>query len=370
MKYITWISTGVVITGFALLCNQAPKETLLTPSLPLAELLDSIGQIHQIPGMAVVVVKDDTLIYETEGYIKLGKEDKVQVSTKFHLGSNTKAFTSWIAMKLVQAGKISLQTRVVDQLGINSYRKEYAEITLQDLLSHQARIRPYTSGKEFDKLPDKEGSSQERRQYFAELVLQGKPVKKGTYSNAGFAIASRMLEIATDSSFEFLVAQAMEELQVDYCIGFPNKCDTLNAWGHWRETRSPRRGLQAVPLSHSYELLDVMLAAGDLSMNITDHGKWLQLHLQGLQGADNLLPTGIYQKMHYFQDGYGLGWRNEKQGESRVSFHNGSAGTYYCQAYFSPDKNIALAIFINSAQKEAVQGVYKLRRLLINRFGS
>ncbi|MEZ4804283.1 MAG: serine hydrolase domain-containing protein [Bacteroidia bacterium] len=104
----------------------------------------------------------------------------------FHLGSNSKAFTSAIAFKCIDSGYFTLQTKFVDVFPElkDSMLEVYRFITISDLLSHQARVRAYTSGSEFINLPAFNGSVSDKRCSFAKFVLKQSPVKSGTYSNA------------------------------------------------------------------------------------------------------------------------------------------------------------------------------------------
>ena len=68
---------------------------------------------------------------------------------KFLIGSNTKAITAFIAANLVENKKINWNTRYFDlfpDLKADS-RKEYWNITIQDLLSHRAKMNAYHSVK-------------------------------------------------------------------------------------------------------------------------------------------------------------------------------------------------------------------------------
>lgn len=328
--------------------------------------LDSLAsyqtQESGVPGMAIGVVKTDQTYFGIGGSSKIDEKVPVTLNSKFHLGSNTKAIISFITFKHIENGVISLDTKFFEVLPElkDSSRSEYHEITLSDLLSHNAGIRPYTSGLEYLEVPKLEGNTTEQRRGFAKFVLKKEPVHKGTYSNAGYALAALMLETQTGKSLEELIESNMKEIEADYFIGFPNKEVASNPWGHWEENGE----LKALAPDHFYKLTDYMLPAGDLSMNIKDYCTYLQLHLKGLNGTDNYLKATSYQSIHYGLKGYSYGWGNTiKNGES-ISYHDGSTGTYYCHAMVFPKDGLAIVIFINSASDKHVKGVYQLREKL------
>ncbi|MEM9837388.1 MAG: serine hydrolase, partial [Bacteroidota bacterium] len=66
---------------------------------------------HNIPAMAVAVVKADTILEMfTLGKRRAGHPDTVTINDKFHIGSNTKSFTAFAAAQLVEQGKIAWST--------------------------------------------------------------------------------------------------------------------------------------------------------------------------------------------------------------------------------------------------------------------
>ena len=63
----------------------------------------------QVPGVAVLVVKDGKVIVEKGyGYLETGKPGKVDENTLFMIASNTKAFTGTALAMLEQEGKCSM----------------------------------------------------------------------------------------------------------------------------------------------------------------------------------------------------------------------------------------------------------------------
>lgn len=317
---------------------------------------------YKIPAISASLVTSNKVFYGVEGTTQIKGVKKVTLQSKFHLGSNTKAITSFIAMKMVEDGKVKLTTKFTDVFPelTSEIKKEYNEITLSDLLSHNAKIQPYTSGLEYKKLPNLQGSTSKKRYDFAKFVLKENPVKKGTYSNAGYAIASLLLEKKSGLSFEELIKKYMSDLNLDYFIGFPNKETDKNPAGHWKENG---KWIIHTP-ENSYKLSDFILSAGNISMNIIDYSKFIQLNLNGLQ-KDNFLSKESYQKLHFNFEGYSYGWINTVINSIKISTHNGSAGTYYCHTILIPKVKVAVIIMANSAEKNQQKGIVELRENIL-----
>ncbi len=349
MKNITII---FLIVSNCLLAQKTNKT--------IDSLIAKMGEEYNIPAISASLITPKKIYYGIYGTTKVNGNKKVNLHSKFHLGSNTKAITSFIAMKMVEKGQIKLTTKLTDIFPElkPQIRTVYKKINLEQLLSHNAHIQSYTQVVKFNELPKFKGSISKKRYEFTKFVLNEKPVELGTYSNAGYIIASLMLEKKSGLSFEELVKKYLTELKMDYFFGFPNKETDDNPAGHWIENGE----LVSLLPNHSYKLEDFMLSAGDLSMNIIDYSKFIQLNLKGLKKG-NFLTKESYHKIHFGRESYSLGWGNMTKGNRKFSFHNGSAGTYYCHVTLSVYDDVAIVIMSNSAMNEEL---YTLRNQIFD----
>jgi D-alanyl-D-alanine carboxypeptidase len=326
---------------------------------------------YGIPGMAAIVVTSESILsIATDGVRKLGEPDSIQVDDRFHIGSNTKAMTGFVAGVLVEKGLMNWNTRILDVFPefAESSKDVYRDKTLKDLLSHRARIMPFTSGPEFAMLPEFEGSKSERRKAFAGWLLEQEPAEIDTvrgyvYSNAGYGIAAAMLEKVTGKSWEQLMTDELfGPLGIDGRFGWPAFEDADQPWGHYYETDSQR--VFPHDPHDEYQLPDIASAAGDVSVSILDYGKFLQANLIGLSGKDTVLTAVTYEFLHPCVDSmmqYGVGWGLREHEGYKVSRHNGSAGTFYCTALVFRDKDLALGIMMNAITMEAEKALDDLR---------
>jgi CubicO group peptidase (beta-lactamase class C family) len=71
----------------------------------------------QIPGVAVLVVKDgNVVVLKGYGVKELGKQENVDENTLFMIGSNTKAFTGTALAILEYEGKLKLEDKIIKYL--------------------------------------------------------------------------------------------------------------------------------------------------------------------------------------------------------------------------------------------------------------
>lgn len=349
-----------VIFGLLLSCFIYCATSAQELSSTVKDYIKQQQQEHQIPAIAVSLITPDSIFSYVNGKARLTKKERIPLDAKFHLGSNSKAITAFIAMHLSEQEVVSFDTSFFElfpELETTS-QKAYKSITLGDLLSHNAQIPAYTKGIDLAKFNNLSGNTNEKRYAFTKAVLAEKPVKAGTYSNAGYVIAALMLEKASGKSFKKLLDEVMNDLDLSYFIGFPNKENDMFPWGHWEQNGT----LTSLAPDHSYKLDSFMVSAGDISMNIEDYSKFIQLNLQGLSTKGNYLKAENYKKLHFGKPNYAYGWGNIEEEHSKMSYHDGSTGTFYCHTVIFPEKEIAIIIMANNATKEAVKAIYDIQK--------
>ncbi|MGB1647392.1 MAG: serine hydrolase, partial [Crocinitomicaceae bacterium] len=85
-----------------------------------------------IPSVVFSYITPDTCLYGVAGVNNLIDKNEVRLSDKFSLGSNTKAITALIAMKMVEKGQITLDTKLLEVIPSlkKKIKKTYRKITL------------------------------------------------------------------------------------------------------------------------------------------------------------------------------------------------------------------------------------------------
>ena len=111
------LTTAALLLGAA----TAAQAQTTAPNRFITDSLDSYVrrgmQRWDIPGLAVVVVKDGQIVAQKGyGVREVGKPDAVDAQTLFMIASNTKLFTGTALAKLDGEKKISLDDRVTKYL--------------------------------------------------------------------------------------------------------------------------------------------------------------------------------------------------------------------------------------------------------------
>lgn len=337
------------------------------------DFADSIRGVSHIPELSYAVVTNDSILkMGVFGVHSVKLPDTATQNDRFHLGSETKALTAFMIARFVEKGTLKWTTKFFDIFPgwKKTSKREYYDITLQDLLSHRARIQPF-QGENDPTMPAFQGTKQQKRAQFGKFVLQLEPVKKDstqpfTYSNAGYTLASLMVEKKTGLSWEQLMIKVYNhDLRLAVAFSWPENQTTKDTWGH-----SDKEGiLVPIPSNADYHL-DYTEPAGDINMRLKDYTRFIQLNLDGLNGHNNYLRASTYHFIHEGITGYSLGWFNIYENGNSFSTHSGTAGTYYTLVQIDRKKLVAYIIFTNSFNEETVNGVRLLMRQLKHEYGN
>lgn len=327
-------------------------------------LADSIRIKYKIPELAFAVVSADTVFeYGIIGVQRINTTLKARADDRFHIGSNTKAITSFIAALLVEQGKVTWDKKFLElfpELKLKS-RKEYYDITLRDLLTFRGKLPAYTYT--FAKPTSKKikGSKAEQRYALAKYFLTKKPMhaENGlTPSNADYILAGLMLERASGKSFTTLVTEFGKTQGIDFGFGYPNEADTLQPWGH-------DINLHPLPPSDNYKL-DWLLAAGNINVSLKDYIKFIQLQLKGLKGQTKILSAETFDMLMYGMPVFSFGWFNKVDTLSNhhIAYNEGNAGAFITRVEVVKEADRAYIVFTNSATEETGEAVRILMELL------
>jgi CubicO group peptidase (beta-lactamase class C family) len=138
------------VTSSVVLAQRSQRASAVSAPQPYADALaaieKAIDQKRQelgIPGLSLVIVKDDNVIYmKGLGFKDFERKLPVTPDTLFAIGSASKAFTSMLALMSADEGKLSLEDSPKKYLPYFKLRDPDADakITIRDLLSHRSGL--------------------------------------------------------------------------------------------------------------------------------------------------------------------------------------------------------------------------------------
>jgi CubicO group peptidase (beta-lactamase class C family) len=349
--------TVILFTCSTLAALQVPRGT--DPSTDLTRFVNDERLAQHLPGLAAVLVRSDgrPRVY-VSGERRFGKGDLITPADRMHLGSLTKAITATLIGALAEKQLMTFETTIGRTFPELSAKMQpaYRDVSVRQLLTHAGGIPPYRTRESLRWLLTLKGTPGEQRHAFVERVLSEPPrFEPGTrreYSNAGAAIAGAMAERIGGSPYPRLAQQLVfTPLGGHAAFGNPGLAAEPQPWGHVRTI--PGAVTEVTPANAVYTTPLAIEPAGDASPSMPDYGRFLQLHLRGLRGRDDVLKATTIQELHGSvaandpAAGSGMGWAVMPRDGVASHEHVGSYGAYVAYATIQPSRDIAVAVFTN-----------------------
>jgi CubicO group peptidase (beta-lactamase class C family) len=329
-----------------------PAASATDYSAPLAAIekaLDDKRKELGVPGLSLVIVKDDQIIYlKGLGFKDVDKQLPVTPDTQFAIGSATKAFTAMLAVMSADEGKLSLDDSPKKFLPYFTLRDPdaAAKITLRDLLSHRSGL---------NRTDVAMVSGVFNREELIKVAGQAKPTaklgEKFQYQNVMYAAAGEAVAQAEKSTWDKLIetrifkplgmknsdtSVAAMQKSKDYSFGYDYNPST-------KETRHlPQREIEpAAP-------------AGAINSSARDMAQWLRLMLNGgtINGRRLVSEKGFNELLSKQINvggsiDYGLGWFLRQWNGHKVVEHGGNIDGFNAQVAFMPDQKLGFVLLTN-----------------------
>lgn len=339
------------------------------PSKEFADKLAEFCRKHNVPAMSAAVVNSKGLIQsQCIGVRKRESTDKVELSDRFPIASNTKSMTATLAAVLVEAGKIEWETTIGEvwpKASDKDIHPELRKVTLDQLLSHQGGVPGNISdlskeawAKHFEeKLPPTS-----ERKTMLKLALSkapSQPIGTFVYSNLGYAIASAMLESRTGETYESLMKKHLFDPLEMRSAGFRSMQSAKQLrspmlWGHQAANGEP-----VDPRAMGAENPTVYAAGGTVHLSIEDYAKYARWQLAG-KPSPVLRTQSAFEHLHrpqvdYNKSGnkYACGWICMDTELGPAFHHVGSNTNSFAVIWICPESDFAAIVCTNSGQQKA-----------------
>ena len=386
MPALRAILTLTAIIAFVVMPIQGAELQSLNQTL--APYLKEFG----LPAVAAAVFQNGTIVASgAVGTRRAGTQTPVTINDRFHIGSDSKAFTSLLAGQFVEQGKLKWNSTPADvfpelKAAMNA---DFASITLEQLLSHSSGLSDKSLGDLLVRSFQQEGNMNDVRYW---MVKQTAPApldhargSRFDYCNLGYVIAGAMLERVGQETWEELVeARIFQPLNLQ-TAGF-----------------GPQASLGKVdaPLGHVLVngKVTAMLAgpngdnpvilgpAGTIHMSVLDLAKWAAWQAGEGKRGPHLVSPETLKKMHTHiistgmregaapgtpkTGGYGLGWGTFQTDWATVPAvtHTGSNNMNLATVMFWPGKDFGFVMMTNIGGKASDEALKKLAAELYKKF--
>lgn len=252
-------------------------------------------------GLALLVTKDNE-IRHCKGYGKVNGEDAVTPNTRMPLASVTKQFAAMCAAMLIEGGKLKMTDKVSEYLPELTFKNPGRELLVQDLLWHISGLPNFIKQKERDSITAykeardfKTLNNLTHAEWLVTLPLLRKPGTEFEYTNSGYVLLCRIMEVITEKPFhEFQQEHLFDPLKMD-------------------DTTDSKR----------------FNGSGNMMTTIADYAKWDRALWN--QSLINEGTSTLYFTSGKLDDGefvnYGMGWRLEFENEELVKVHHDGVGS-------------------------------------------
>ncbi|MFT3909426.1 MAG: serine hydrolase domain-containing protein [Ferruginibacter sp.] len=306
-----------------------------------------------IPGMAVVVIKNDSVIIKkTVGHAAFNSNANIDVNTLFSIGSCTKAFTSTALLMLQDEKKLDIEKPVIDYYPGLSLQDSVLqnEITIKDILSHRTgldRAEHIWYGAGYNR-----SEIMQRLKYIKKVA----PLRNNfIYNNMMYTLAGVVIENVSGMKYEdFISKRLFAPLGMKHSFYELPKNEINVAMPH----HFIDSGLQLLPMP----LLKGCEPAGGIWTDIDDMSVWLKFilnkgrkdttQLLSKKAARSLRTPVLFTGSAMREDetelkSYGLGFGFTAYKGSRVMYHTGVSGGYITHIALMPEENVGVVMLSN-----------------------
>lgn len=309
----------------------------------------SQGALNGFSGTVLVAKQGKVILHKGYGYSNKKRQVKNTQHSIYSIGSVTKQFTATAILKLVSFDK--LKTTAVLSTFFDNVPDDKKNITIHQLLTHSAGFINTIGEGDFDYIPTSN--------YFSHLFdskLLHTPGTTYSYSNAGYSILARIIELQSGLEYEDFLQQYLFEpagmkqtgyLQPtwkknDIAIGYANNITKVGS------------------------VVKMLRKKGNVSWNLKGNGginsttgdmlKW-QLALK----QHRILSANLFEQLTkpYISEDkdstnyYGYGWAiYNSNRDTKIISHNGGNRVFFHDFIWLPTEDVLILLFSNANSRE------------------
>ncbi len=290
---------------------------------------------HGLKGVSVAITENDQVVY-MQGYGTAGNNQPMTAQTPMYIGSQSKSFAGLAIAQLIQAGKVELNTPVVDYIPEFSIADPEAsqKITIYHLLHHVSGL----SEAGFTEVLPEEATTQDLLVALQKAELTAPIGSTFQYFNYGYSVLSVVIENVSGMSYEsYLQENIFNPLDMSNTFTSPQKAQENGL----SQGYSRLFGF-TVPARQPHRVYD--LASGYLISTAEDLAHYsIALLNNGEYKGNQLVSGNRFQMIFQPFKGYGMGWFI---GANRI-YHGGANETFRTEMELFPSRKIGIVLLTN-----------------------
>ncbi|MDP3451648.1 MAG: serine hydrolase domain-containing protein [Bacteroidales bacterium] len=305
--------------------NREYKILAQTGRKELDRMVYAFMDKFSIPGISFAISKNEQIVYKTgAGFAILVDDTRTKPNHLFRLASISKQFTTLCIMKLLEQGKLTVESTVFGAGGLlesefpNNITARAAKVTVRNLLEHNSG---WTSNPDPMFTTSFKGQTLDQRITYVLNSTQNEPGSAYSYFNMGFGILGKIIEKLSGKSYEQYLKEVMA------LAGVTN----VHVGGDQTQRRPDEVVYYSQDGTNGYgNEMQVIAAAGGVIASTEEMLKLL-FHIDGLTSVPDIIspatrtlmltPSAAYNR-------YALGWRTNHSFFPGSYYHGGNlAGT-------------------------------------------
>lgn len=310
----------------------------------------------KVPGVSIGIWHAGEEHIAGFGVTNIDNPQPVTPETLFQIGSISKTFTGTAVMRLVEQGKVTLDTPVKTYVPALKLQDSHAEanVTLRHLLSHTAGWL----GDYFNDFGFGDDALATYVQHLADLPQWTPLGALYSYNNAGFALIGRVIEQVTQQPFEDAMQQLIfDPLGLDRAFYFPWDV-MLNSFaaGHTASYSDD----QPVTVAKPWAIGRAGHSVGGVVTNVGSLLRYARFHMGDGEGV--LSPASLHAmqqpqvQSNLTGEWRGLSWALRDVGPARIVSHGGATNGQMATLQFCPQQQFAITLLTNSDRGGELNG--------------
>lgn len=331
--------------------TSIPLNTIEDPQFAaLCERITADKKRLKVPGVAVGVWHNGQEF--TAGFGRTSVENPLRVTpdTLFQVGSISKTFTGTALMRLVEMGQLDLDTpvrKILPKFKMSDPEVE-KRLTTRHLLTHTGGW----IGDYFDDFGNGDDALQKMVRKIRKLPQVTPLGTVWSYNNAGFNIASRVLEVVTEKPYETAMKDlVLSPLGLTHTFFYPDDILITHrfAVGHYKEKGR-------VKVARPWAVGRAANGVGGVISSVRQLLQYARFHMGDGANAQGepVMRRETLEAMRFPQaeaggrGQIGLTWFIRQAGGLTIYGHGGATHGQQAAFHFIPGKNFAVTALTNS----------------------
>lgn len=320
IRYGKWMRLVFSLVFMSESINVQAQEFKLVNIDKVDQAIEAFMGKHNAPGAAVAITKGEKLVYlKGFGYADTLRKEKVRPENLFRIASISKPVTAVAIMKLVEEGRVTLDQKVFGSDGVlgtgygtKPYSPDIMRITVGHLLQQTCGGWGNARGKDPMFLDATWRMEKVINHTLDSIPLDYEPGTRYVYSNFGFCLLGRVIEVVSGQDYETYVKNS---------VLLPLGITSMQIGGNKLEDRVANEviyyGQQSRgrdPYRYNISRMD---AHGGWLASVTDLMRFM-VHVDGFPNKPDLLSNPIMQLMTTVSAAeenktYAYGWRVDER---------------------------------------------------------